>query len=164
MDISLITLKLVRKQASASTLDAYEYLASGVTDLGSGHNYATVTAQFAAEAGSPFPNNLAKLNIGDRFIKGKWYDDIDPDTGLNVGHFDYHINIAQPVNAEVTVENAYEKYLQYRAEYAAAHGLTELNNWYIDYVNANYVITHSAAIDTSEVSAQWWLDHELNYK
>jgi len=164
MDINLITVTVTRKPNSAGTISPSDYLNSGITSLPGGHDFATVFAQNTPPEGSSFPNMVAKLNIGGDFIKGKVTEAIDPDTGLTYNVLPFHVNTLKAGCEDITVENAYAKLLERRATFAASAGLTELNNWYNSYTDANYTVTHTSAVDTTEFSAQWWLDHEINYK
>jgi hypothetical protein len=163
-DISIITLTITRVPNSSSVLDGEPYLKSGITTLQSPHDFATVLAQSKIDgSAAPFPSTFARLNVGGHFIKGKISESVDPATGLTSVILPYHVSLSDSGCSDITVDNAYQKYLAFRTKHASLIGASELEAWYQDYIAANYTTTSTAIVDTGEETYYWWLDHQISW-
>lgn len=160
-DIRIINLTFTYTPKTAGILMPTDYL-NTVTSLADGHDYATIHTQ-ANLPTTPYPTTYAKLNIAGHFIKGKHEGSVDPTTGLDIQIVPYYVNVLTPGCEGITVENVADKFYAFRNRLAELSGLVEYNNWINDYTNEHYTTTHDAFVDFSDLTTEWWIDHEVAF-
>lgn len=160
--IHILTLKITWVPKSANVEhNPIEYLKS-VNTLQNGFDYSAVREQAGIDtAPAPYTDNLCRIAVGGFVIKGHYREFVDPTTGLTAQSIPYHFNVALPEYSDVTVENAYQRYLSDRMDSATKIGVPLLEAWYQDYQNTNFTITHTAEDEgiSNSQSIQMWLEH-----
>lgn len=161
--MNLIAITLHRKAYTADT-KIENYLRT-VDTLPAPHDYSRVVKQADLDGNNPpWPSAFTRLACGGFFIKGQVLEIIDPDTGLSGLQLTYYVDTTAEATKDITLDNAYEKYYQFRKEHAQLAGLSEFDAWYSDAVRQSYNETYSVAIDNRNHAHDWFLDHMAAYR